>query len=286
MADIVRADAHGILPDEIGNLITRPVLRMSVAMQVATVVTTGTATYRVPIVAADPSAAWTAEGAVIATSATDFDEVIVTPSKVAGLSVISSELANDSSPSAHQIVGEGLARDIARKVDAAFFGNTTTNGPAGLLSLAGVQVVDTGATIANTDPFAEALSKAETQGAEVSAFVTHPDTLLTLAKVKKMTGSNEPLLGFDATGAAADPTNARNPRTVLGVPIIPSPAVTAGTVWAIPRDRVLVVVREDTTLEVDRSAYFSSDSVGVRAIMRVGFAYPHEAAVVRLYDAP
>ena len=32
-------------------------------------------------------------------------------------------------------------------------------------------------------------------------------------------------------------------------------------------------------LAVDESAYFSSDSVGVRATMRVGFAFPHEAAI-------
>ena len=61
-------------------------------------------------------------------------------------------------------------------------------------------------------------------------------------------------------------------------------AVAAGTVWGIPRDRVFIVVREDVTLDIDKSAYFASDSVGVRAIMRVGFGYPHEAAVVRLFD--
>ncbi|WBP92923.1 phage major capsid protein [Mycolicibacterium neoaurum] len=65
----------------------------------------------------------------------DFDELVVRPQKVAGLSIISRELAEDSAPSAQQLVDEGLAQSIATKVDAAFFGNTVTNGPSGLLSV-------------------------------------------------------------------------------------------------------------------------------------------------------
>ena len=41
------------------------------------------------------------------------DEVNVVPSKLAGLVVISNELANDSSPAALQVVGDGLVRDLA-----------------------------------------------------------------------------------------------------------------------------------------------------------------------------
>jgi len=268
---------HGLLPNEIGVLITQPVRAASVALNVANVATTSDHEYRVPVVLGDAGAAWTAEGAEIAASDAEFDEIVVTPKKVAGLSIISRELANDSSPSAQQLVGEGLAQSIATKVDQAFFGNTVTNGPSGLLSVSGVQTVDTGAGIANTDPFAEALSKAETEGAAVTSFVAHPTTVLALSKVKKQTGSNEPLLGYDAS----QPTR----RQVLGVPLVPSPAVAAGDVWAIPSSKVVVVLREDVTLDVDRSAYFSSDRIGIRATLRVGFAFPHPAALVLLAKA-
>ena len=64
----------------------------------------------------------------------------MTPPKLAGPVVISAELAADSSPAALQVVGDGLVRDLARKADAAFFANTTTNGPAGLLSIASTAV--------------------------------------------------------------------------------------------------------------------------------------------------
>ncbi|MCV7379960.1 capsid protein [Mycobacterium alsense] len=269
---------HGLLPEQLGPLIIQPVRQASVALRIASVVTTTSNEYRIPVVEGDAGVAWIAEGAEIPASDADFDEVVVRPAKVGGLSIISRELAEDSSPSAQQLVGDGLAEKIARGVDAAFFGDTVTNGPSGLLSVAGVSTVDTGGTIANTDPFAEALSKAEVAGAAVTSFVAHPTTVLELSKVKKQTGSNEPLLGYDA----AQPTQ----RQVLGVPLIPSPAVAVGTVWAVPQAKVVVVLRDDVRLDVDRSRYFETDRIGIKATMRVGFAFPHPAAIVRLYDAP
>jgi HK97 family phage major capsid protein len=263
-------------PEDVGALVVQPVIAQSIVGQVATIVNTASHDYRIPIVTDDVDAGWYAEGGEITPSDLTMDEVVVTPDKVAGLTIISRELAADTTPEAQQVVGESIARDIARKIDTAFFANTTSNGPDGLLSLGDIQTVDTTGTIANTDPFAEAISKAETVGATVTHFVTSPATALVLAKVKKATGSNEPLM-------STDPTNATR-RYVLGVPLLTSTAVADGTIWAIPKQRVYVVIRENTTLEVDRSAYFSSDRIGVKAVMRVGFGFPHEAALVRMYD--
>lgn len=175
---------HSLLPDEIGALVVQPVRRMSIALN--PLVTTGATTldheYRVPIVKGDAGAAWIAEGAEIAATDADFDELIVRPQKVGGLSIISRELAEDSSPSAQALVGEGMAQSIANKVDLAFFGSTVTNGPDGPLSLTGVQTVNTGGTITNTDPFAEALSLAETVGARITSFIAHPATVLQMSR--------------------------------------------------------------------------------------------------------
>lgn len=276
MSTIANSGGPILRPEEVGTLVVQPVATVSVAMQVATVVYTGSHDYRIPIVTDDPAAGWFAEGAEITPADAVMDEEVVTPKKVAGLTIISNELAEDSTPEASQVVGLGIARDIARKIDAAFFGNTTVNGPSGLLSLAGVSTVDIGTSIASYDVFAEAISKAEAEGAQVTTFVANPTDALALAKLKTATGSNQPLLGQGATDALD--------RRILGVPLLTSSAIAAGVIWAIPRDRVTIVVRRDATLAVDRSAYFSSDRVGVRATMRVGFGYPHPAAVVKMYD--
>ncbi len=207
---------NGILPNEIGALITEPVRRASVAMNVGTVVTTVSNEYRVPVVVADAGADWVAEGEEITPTDATLTEIVVRPSKVAGLSVISRELATDSSPSAQQLVGEGLAQSLATKIDAAFFANTTANGPAGLASLADVQLVSTSGGITDLDPFAEAISKGEDVGAVITSFVAKPADVLNLARLKKLsTGSNEPLL-------QADPTQPSR-RQILGVPVISSP---------------------------------------------------------------
>lgn len=265
----------GISPDAYEALIVQPVQREAVAFQVGTDMPTSATRTHIPVVKADPAAAWTAEGDEIAESAPDVDDEPVIPAKVAGLVSITNELANDSSnPAAASLVGDGLARDIAKRVDQAFFGNLAVPAPPGLESVTGVNAVDAGTAWADLDAFAEAISDAETVGATLTSWVANPTDALALATLKDETGSNRPLLGTDPT----QPTR----RTVLGLPLFVSPAVTAGTVWGIPRDRVIVVRRQDVDLQVDRSAFFTSDRVAVRAVMRVAFAYPHPAAVQKI----
>lgn len=266
---------QSISREVVGPLLVQPVTRMSVAIATTTTVTTDGYTFRVPIVAADPTAAWVAEGADIPISDADLDEITVTPAKVAGLSIISRELAEDSTPAAAQVVGDGIARNIAVKVDAAFFGALASPAPSGLGALSGVQT-SVGA-FTNLDPFATAISLAEQVGATISSFVTDPATALALGKLKDQTGSNRPLLGMDATAAGQ--------RRILGVDLLSSPAVAAGTIWAYDRQRVWTVLRSDVTLDVDRSRYFESDRVAVRATMRVGFAFGHPQSVVKITAA-
>ena len=127
---------------------------------------------------------------------------------------------------------------------------------------------------ANLDFAAEAISKAETVGARITAFVAAPATALALAKIRTASGSNEPVLGKDATSATG--------RQILGVPLLVSPFVAANTLWAIDGSRVWLVVREDATVEVDRSVYFTSDRVAVKAVMRAAFGFVHPQSVVKV----
>jgi HK97 family phage major capsid protein len=247
---------------------------MSIAAQVCTIAFTRGTNYRIPIVTADPTASWVAEGAEITPSDPTLAELTVTPPKVAGLTIISSELANDSTPAAAQVVGDGLARDIARRIDQAFFGSMSSPAPSGLGALSGLQTYVNASAFANLDFAAEAISKAETVGATITSFITSPATALALAKVKQATGSNAPLLGLDATSATS--------RQLLGVPLYVSQYVAANTLYALDSSRTWLVVREDATVEVDKSVYFTSDRVAVRAIMRAGFGFTHAASVVKV----
>src|SRR5215204_3359574 len=98
MALTTTSGAGILTPEEVGALVIRPLIETSVAAQVSTVVQTASHDFRVPVVSADPTAAWTAEGAEIAVSDPTLLEVVATPKKLAGLTVVTNELAQDSSP--------------------------------------------------------------------------------------------------------------------------------------------------------------------------------------------
>jgi HK97 family phage major capsid protein len=262
-------------PETIQALVVEPLIRAAVCTQVSTVIQTQSHSTRFPIVVADPSAGWTAESQEIAVSSADVSELICVPSALKALTIASNELVADSDPSALSLLGAGIVRDMQVRLDAAYWGSTVANGPNGIQSVTGIQTVAAGTAIANLDPFAEAISKAETVGATDLTFVAHPNTLLTLSQLKTGAGFNTPLLEPDATS----PTQ----RSVLGVPITWSPAVGAADIWAVPRNKAFVVMRTGTTLVTDSSAYFSSDRTAIRSTSRIGFAWPHPAALVKIH---
>ena len=136
-------------------------------------------------------------------------------------------------------------------------------------------VVDTGASVANLDPFIAARFRAQTVGAELTSWVMSPATAETLRKLKVQTGSNQTLLQFVNDGLV-----------VAGLPVFVSPHVDAATVaWGIPKERVVTVLRKGTEVVRSKDAGFYNDAVDIRAIARFGFAFLQPAAVVRLHDA-
>ncbi|WP_324666443.1 Phage major capsid protein [Mycobacterium canetti] len=381
MAGTTTGFAPILAPEQVHDLVIRPLITESVAGQVLTSVMTDSHDYRIPVVESDPSASWTAEGAEIVVTDAAVDEVIVTPSKLAGLTVITRELANDSNPAAQDVVGRGIVRDLTRKVDQALFANTTANGPSGLESLApvnevqtvtisgsptggtftlafrgattgniaynaaaatvqtaleglstigagnvavsgsaggpytctfvgalagqpiaemtaahaltggstpsvgvaettpgvwGYRVVDNGGAYADIDPFSDALYEAALFNGVISNWVCHPNTAKKLAVLKEESGSNKPLLGPDPTMPGR--------RQILGVPLLTSPYVTTvdDAVFGISRAYSHLVVREQAEVEADKSVFFTSDRVAVRAIVRLGFGFPAPATIVKI----
>lgn len=274
MALLTTSGAGILSPEEVNDLVVLPVSKQSVAYQVSTVVVIGSTEYRIPVLVEDPSASFVAEGAEIPADDADVDELIVRPKKCAALSVISRELATDSiNPGAQDMIGEALARDSAKVIDRAFFGNTTPNGPSGLQSLTGVAEIDAG-SLTSLDAFAEGQSMAETVGAVTSFWVASPATVLQLAQLKDESGSNRPLLQNDPTK--------RGRRTIFGVPLLTSEAVDDFTVWGLPQARSFVIQAQEATLDVSSEAFFTSDKVAVKTTLRVGFGWPSKESIVKI----
>ncbi len=266
-----------LTPEEVAQLVILPLQQASVAMQAGTVVTINSHVLRVPRVVTDVAAGFVAEGAEIPATDASVDQLEITPAKLASLSVITSELANDSSPAALQVVGDGIVRDVTKKLDAAFFANTTPNGPAGLGSITAT-TADAGDSWTNLDAFEFAKSTAEQHNSVVDSFVGNPATVLAISTLKEQTGSNKGLLQPDPSKPSG--------RTVAGVQLLTSPSVPTNVVWAIPKSRVIIALRQGATVEQDRSVFFTSDRVAIRCTLRVSWGFVEPLALTKILITP
>jgi HK97 family phage major capsid protein len=267
-------------PEDYGQLIDNVIEAKSIAFRAGTKVSTGAESIRFPLLTADPATGWYVEGTQISLTDPTTNELVVVPKKVAGLTQISNEAAEDSNPAVADQIGQSLGRSIAKKIDAAFFTATTTNGPSGLPSLsASYNVIDTGTiTFSSLDPFHEGKAAALADGADVSVWILAPDVALTLSKTKQLaSGSNVGL--FDSTGIG-------DGVTLAGVPVLVSTDVAAGNAWGLDSSQVLIVQRTGTKVVRSADAVFDYDAIQVRATARISFGFANPAGVVRLYDAP
>lgn len=273
---ISRSDAAAILsPEQVQALVVNPVLQRSVAGQALNQQGITASKARFPIVKADPAAAWTAEGAEITASDTDFDEIEVSPFKLAALSIVTNEAATDSNPSAPGIIGAGLVRDLTRKLDSALFAASTANGPAGLPSLTHTHAITVAAWDEIYDGLVDASSGVESSGSQVRCWLFSPEDAASLAKVTVGTDFRTPLLG----SVAASPQVG---RTLLGAPLLISDQQPAGTAYAIDSTVAHLCVWNGTEVVSDASAYFTSDRLAIRAKMRVNFAFTHQPGIATI----
>lgn len=267
----------GLLPQHLLDpVLIKPVMEESVAARVSTSITTTSAEVVVPLITDDPSASWVNEGAEIATSAAQSADLAIRPVKIAGISVISTELAADSSADVSGIIGRGLARDIARQIDAAYFGTVGAPAPSGLTALDGATSIDAGSAFSSLDPFVDAMKESEVLGMPVTTWVAHPDDVATISKIKRAADSQERLITSvrDDAGSIA--------RAIDGVPLLQSPYVAAGTVWGIPSAAALFVRRDEARIETSDQQFFSSDRLAIRAIMRVGWGFINPPAIMKI----
>jgi HK97 family phage major capsid protein len=91
-------------------------------------------------------------------------------------------------------------------------------------------------------------------------------------------GSNRALLQADPTAPAT--------RVVSGVPLLTSPSIGNDIVWGLPKARIIVALRQGTTVESDRSVFFTSERTAIRATVRVSWGFLDPAAVVKIATTP
>lgn len=268
-------------PAQVEALVVRPLAAASAAAQLSTITVTDRAEVHFPTVLADPSAAWVDEASPIPLTQPVFGNVVAAPTKIGAIVVVSSETIEDSEIDPVEATGQGLVRDLARKLDLAYFGAQAAPAPSGLAALAAasgseVQTVSAGASFTNLDAFAEGASLIEAAGGEVTGWATNPTTALALAKIKTGAGANTPLLAPGQDAAA--PTR----RTLEGRSLFISAAIPNGVVWGIDASTSHLVIRREARLDVDRSSFFTTDQVALRLTARMALAFTAPSRVVKI----
>lgn len=259
--------------DQVESLLVGPVVDTSITTRITNVLRTTKHRVRFPKLVTDVTAHWTAEGDEITPSTPEFGEVTAETSKVAGLTIVTNEMLDDAEDYALNQIGDGLRRQIVGSIDKAFFTAVAAPAPQGLTSITPT-VLDVGTELTNLDWAQEATALAASVGSTINHFVANPDDVLALALLKESTGSNRGLLQPNP----AQPTIS----DINGIPLIASTDVTAGTIWGIPKDTVHTVVRKDAEVKSDGSVMFTSDRTAIRGVMRVGFAFTHEAGIIKV----
>lgn len=225
---------------------------------------------RVPYVATDAEAGFTDEGAEITESDPDLDEITFSTKKLAALSKISREA--NSYPTAANLVGTSLTRTITRKANVALLSNPVTEGQlTGLVNIAGIH--DYGMLGNSLDAVEDALTWVE-------SFEDDPDIQIVmdalgwsaLRKLKKQTGSNDPLLGSPAE---------QTTKRIFGVDVTVTASAPSNTILIFDRNNVYSAVGPVLGKE-DPSVYFTSDSIARRVTWRIGWKALHPNRIAKV----
>lgn len=205
------------------------------------------------------SAGYVAEGAEIADSAPGLDEVLVRTKKLARLVTISSEQFR-LAPTAGQLA-MSVARDLIAKADHSYLGdNGAGDAPTGLLHAAGL--VDGGEVTDNLDVLIDLVAQLEANLARPTSIVVDPLSWAALRRLKVGgVAVNESLLGAGTTDAAP---------MLLGLPVLRSPFVPAGTGLVVDRTAIAAAVGQ-INIAQSLDEKFSLDAVVLRATWRIGW---------------
>jgi HK97 family phage major capsid protein len=157
------------------------------------------ATLKVPRLTGEGTPAWHAENAAITAADLTFDAVTFTARSLTRLVVLSTELFDDSDPSAEGVIANSFAAQIALELDrAALRGSGTAPEPRGVLNQTSVTLTahGTNGSVIGSPPAAgtmgweflvDAAATVRNNNFEPTAQIMNPRTMQSLAKLRDTT---------------------------------------------------------------------------------------------------
>lgn len=274
-SQVAPADVSAVLFDRL-----RPA---SVMLQAGVrVVTTDRSEVAWPQLVTDVSPDFYAEGELIVAGDPAFATLTATPRKIGHRIELSNEIIDDSDPSIVDVLTGHLATMLALKLDSALLaGNPAADVDSirGLRHVTGIQTVASSANgdaLANHDKFVQAvglLQAANVPGPYVA--IGHPRTATALALLRTATGSNEAL-----SRPAGLPQLLTT--TQLSVSETKGTSTNATSAYVFAPSQLVLVRRQDASIELDRSRLFSTDQSELRGKLRADLLCPNPQAIVRI----
>jgi HK97 family phage major capsid protein len=280
----------GLVPLDYQSRIWDRLVPMAVALKTGpTIIETNSKTISLPHLTADAAAAWTGEAGTISETDPTGETRTVTPQKIAALTKVSREFADDSNPKVVDLLLQNLQRSIALGVDLAFYNGTgSSNQPTGLKNTSGITTQSMGANGAaptNLDFLLTAITSVYANNGDSSSTVIVMNAHVWGELLALKDSQNRYLLSSVQNGDAPQ-------HAIDGVPVyvtnqLPQTETqgtsnVASSVYVYDAKQVIVVRRQDMRLETTNDAFFTTDQIGIRAISRVAFDVPNPLAVVRI----
>lgn len=218
---------------------------------------------------------WVAEGTAVPESSMAFDPVTMTPKHAGGVTEMSRQLIQQSSPDIEMLVRDDLAFMLAQAIDSALIKGGGSDEPTGVMAVVGTQ---TGALATPTWANVLAmLEKIEVSNATAASWLTSPGVATKLRGTLKAAG----IAGYLAEGGRmADlPLNVTNQ-----VPNVGSPA--AGALILGDWSQVMLGIWSEIDILVNPFAEtpYKRGGVLVRAMSTVDIAVRHPEAFVIAED--
>jgi HK97 family phage major capsid protein len=229
---------------------------------------------------------WTGESEPIPEKDADFDEVVLLPSTMKSVKVItrfSNELARQSVVSLDAALRDRLVRDVAMKLDKQFLGSggdgITT--PMGMLAWPGTQSVDAAGVAASLDMLHDAWGKALSGNVEMSRlrWFMRPDSFVGIKKLKDTQNRYQ---------LQPDPTQDGVFR-LLGAPVTITPNLpldTESQKTIVLADFSQIAVARDLapSVTVLRERYADYDEQALRVVARYDTKPLNAEAVVKILN--
>lgn len=227
----------------------------------------------------DPTIGWRAESASIATGDPTFGRVQFVAKSLAGYVKMSRELAQDS-VNISAILESAFVRAMALELDrAAIFGDGSNDSPTGIINTSGINEVSmgtNGASLSSYDKLLDAIYEMQLDNAaDPTAAIMHPRTNIALAKMK--TGDGYPVPRGEILSRVPFLTT-----TAAPINETQGSASTASSIVFGDYRMLLLGMREQITIEVDRHVFATTGEVALIAHMRADVQLGHKVSFSRL----